>query len=261
MNKYEEFDGEEHIYDWPSSSPQDFRRKENALVAVRLMMNAALTAPSGCGISHLEGHIVYGQAKMEKIARKIEELAYKNARWEESFKYEAVMVRESDVVLFLGTTQALENPHDLECGLCGGTDDCSFFYERRKCKEGLVDVTERKEEQMVDGPLCVFCVQDLGYGVGSALWMANTLMVDTRPLISVGMAGRKLGYCPDSPIVVGLPVAALAKNPYVDVNPDYHLVNMEKVLKSTRIRYMAARTLGGVYFDHRKRIPKRKKEE
>ena len=56
---------------------------------------------------------------------------------------------------------------------------------------------------------------------------------------------------------VGVPVAAKAKNPYVDVNVDYHLINMDKVLDNTRKIYQTARIIRG--FDYRKWIPKPKK--
>jgi hypothetical protein len=58
-------------------------------------------------------------------------------------------------------------------------------------------------------------------------------------------------------MVVGVPVAAKAKNPYVDVNVDYHLINMDKVLDSARKMYSTGRIIRG--FDYRKWIPKAKK--
>jgi len=169
------------------------------------------------------------------------------------------MVRESDVLVFLGDTRAIETPLDAGCGLCGGGMDCSYFYEKREHRNGLVDVTDRASERAVDGPLCTARVVDLGYAIGSALWMAATLMVDARPFASVGIAGRKLGYCPNSGIVVGIPCATLSKNPYVDVNTDYHLINMAKVLDHTRKIYIITRIIRN--FDHRKWIPKRKAEK
>ena len=110
---------------------------------------------------------------------------------------------------------------------------------------------------MIDGPLCTARVNDLGYAVGSALWTAHTLMVDARPFASLGMAGMKMGFCPNSGMVVGVPVAAKAKNPYVDVNVDYHLINMDKVLDNTRKIYQTTRIIRG--FDYRKWIPKPEK--
>ena len=253
------FRGEEHINEWTPWSPQDIRRKRCTLEAARLMVNAALTAPFAGGVPQVEAHLVYGQEEVEKVARQIEALAHTKKVWKERFLYEAVMVRESDVLVFLGDTRAIETPLDAGCGLCGGGMDCSYFYEKREHRNGLVDVTDRASERAVDGPLCTARVVDLGYAIGSALWMAATLMVDARPFASVGIAGRKLGYCPNSGIVVGIPCATLSKNPYVDVNTDYHLINMAKVLDHTRKIYIITRIIRN--FDHRKWIPKRKAEK
>jgi hypothetical protein len=110
---------------------------------------------------------------------------------------------------------------------------------------------------MVNGPLCTARVDDLGFAVGSALWTANTLLVDARAFASVGIAGRKMGYCRNSGMVVGVLVAAKAKNPYVDINVDYHLINMDKALDNMRKIYQTARILRS--FDYRKWIPKPQK--
>jgi hypothetical protein len=79
--------------------------------------------------------------------------------------------------------------------------------------------------------------------------------------MSVGLAGQKLGYCPKSAIVVGIPMATLSKNPYQDINIDYHLVNMEKMLDNTRKNFVCNRqTASGINFDYRTQSPKRKEE-
>ncbi len=262
MKKYVEdlnFSGEEYISEWTSWSPQDIRRKKCALEAARLMMDSALTAPFAGGVPSIEGHIVYGQEEIEAIARKVEEIAHTQESWKEAFLYEAVMVRDSDVILFIGNTRCHETPLDAGCGMCGGTLDCGYFYEKKTTRSGLVDITDRSSKKMIDGPLCSARVGDLGYAVGSALWTAHTLMVDARPFASIGMAGQKLGYCPKSGMVVGVPMATKSKNPYVDVNVDYHLINMEKVLDNARKIYQTARIIRG--FDYRKWIPKPQKSE
>jgi len=262
MRKYVEdldFHGEEHISEWTPWSPQDIRRKKGVLEAARLMANSALTAPVAGGVPQTEVHLVYGQEELEAIARKVEEIAHTNSSWEEPFLYEAVMVRDSDVVIFIGNTRCHETPLDAGCGMCGGGLDCSYFYEKKTHRYGLVDITDRSSARMIDGPLCTARVDDMGYAVGSALWTAHTLMVDSRAFASVGMAGQKMGYCAKSGMVVGVLVAAKAKNPYVDVNVDYHLINMDKVLDNTRKIYQTARIIRG--FDYRKWIPKPPKTE
>ncbi|MEN8244219.1 MAG: hypothetical protein ABFS43_04900, partial [Thermodesulfobacteriota bacterium] len=71
MKKYVEdldFQGEEHISDWTSWSPQDIRRKKGVLDAARMMVNAALTAPLAGGVPSIEAELVYGQKEIEAFA-------------------------------------------------------------------------------------------------------------------------------------------------------------------------------------------------
>ncbi|MFZ5590312.1 MAG: DUF2148 domain-containing protein [Bacillota bacterium] len=254
MSDISDFSGREYLYEYPPHSPQDLRRRQGTLAAARLMVNAALTAPCAGGVSQMEAEIVYGPERQEDIARKMEELSIQNRAWGDRFKYEAVMVRESDVVIFLGNRLAGEFALDAGCGMCGGRPDCSYFYEKHPHVCGIVDATDRRSSTPIKGPLCTARVSDLGFAVGSALYMANRLLVDARPFFSVGLAGQKLGYCRHSFIVVGILAATLSKNPYVDINPDYHLINMGKVLENTRKQYITPRTV--TTFDYRKWIPR-----
>ena len=262
MERFDQLRGEEYINDWPKHSAQDLRRREATIQAARLCLNAALTAPVAGGVPQVEAHLVYGQEELEKTARKMEELAYENERLKRRFLNEAVMVRESDVILFLGDYRAAETPLDANCGLCGGQAGCSFVYTRRSSKDGLIDITDRRSETPIKGPLCACRINDLGYAWGSAVWMAQTLLIDARPFMSVGQAGSKLGYCPNSPLVVGVPMSTTAKNPYVDINIDYHLVNMEKMVDNTRKNFVVNRqTASGINFDYRTQYPRRKETE
>ena len=262
MEKYDQQRGEEYINEWPRHSPQDLRRREATIIAAKLALNAAMTAPVAGGVPQIDGQLVYGQEELEKVARKMEELAYTNERWKSRFLNEAVMVRESDVILFLGDYRAHETPLDAMCGLCGGAAGCAFFYERRKTKEGLVDITDRSSQTPIKGPLCSARVSDLGYVMASAVWMTQTLLVDARPFFSVGLAGQKIGYCRNSSIVVGIPMASISKNPYQDIPIDYHLINMDKMVDNTRKNFVVNRQTGsGINFDYRTQTPKPGKEE
>ncbi len=257
MEKYDQQRGEEYINDWPQYSAQDLRRREGTILAARLCLNAALTAPIAGGVPQVEAQLVYGQEELEKVARKMEDLAHTNKNWKKRFLNEAVMVRESDVILFLGNYRAHETPLDAMCGFCGGAEGCAFLYKRRETKDGLVDVTDRKSETPIKGPLCGARVDDLGFVMGSAIWMAQTLLVDARPFMSVGLAGQKIGYCRKSAIVIGIPMATLSKNPYQDITIDYHLINMEKMLDNTRKNFVINRQTGsGIHFDYRTQSPK-----
>lgn len=237
--------------EWPPYAPPDQARRESALQAAKLMMNAAFTAPVAGGVPQLEGEIVYGYEEQEALARKMEELGNEREQplWRNMFKTEAVMVRESDAILFIGNYRNAQSPFDAGCGLCAGRADCSFVYENRPVEAGQIDYTARKPTngRLVDGPLCSMHVDDQGYAVAGALWIATRLCVDARPLMSVGVAGQKLGYCPNSAMVVGIPIACLSKNSFVDVNPHYHVINMAKVVDNVRKHFIILRQFSPNY--------------
>lgn len=235
--------------DWPPHCPIDQNRRECVLQAAKLMANAAQTAPNAGGVTQVEATIVYGMEEQDQLARKMEEIAWEveDSKISRYFKYEAVMVRESDCVLLLGDFRAKDTPMDAECGFCSGTGDCSFVYERRPQINGIIDHTKRDFKTLIDGPLCGVRVHDFGYGVGSALYLANRLFIDARAFWTVGVAGQRLGYNPDSAIQVGVLMAALAKNPYVDVNTDYHVANLHRIIDANRRLYALYRQTGGDY--------------
>jgi len=123
---------------------------------------------------------------------------------------------------------------DASCGLCGGEPNCQFFYDRVEHCNGVVDTTDRRRNTPIKGPLCMIRANDLGFAVGSALWIASTNFVDAKPCYSVGLAGINLGYCKNSEIVIGILLAVAAKNPYADIPPEYHLTNMSNMIDSIR---------------------------
>jgi uncharacterized ferredoxin-like protein len=225
-----------HVNEWPLYSPSDQNKKENVLLVARLMVNAAMTAPFTGGVQDCEAEIAHGQTELEKIAREMERLAHQEApkKLKKPFLYEAAMIRESDAVVFMGNFRARNTPMDAGCGLCGGEPDCSFFYERVSHLNGVVDPTDRKRSTAINGPLCMLRAHDLGYAVGSALWIASSHFVDAKPCYSVGLAGRNLDFCMNSEVVVGILIAAAAKNPYADIPPEYHLTNMTNMVDGLR---------------------------
>jgi len=198
------------------------------------MMNAALTAPNVGGLPMTEGEIVYGEEEQEAIARKTEELAFEKEAWKHVFLYEAVMARQADALLLLGNTRAYSSPWDGECGLCAGRPDCSFVYEHRNQNAGIIDVTDRRCDTLIQGPLCALYAHQLGYNVGSALMVAVNLYIDARPFISIGLAAQKLGYCRNSALVIGIVISAKAKCEPSDPALDYHLVNLDSAIDAIR---------------------------
>jgi len=246
------------IRDWPPYSPTDQQRRENTVMAAKLMMNGALTAPHVGGIAMTEGEIVYGEEEQEQIARKMEELAYETEPQRHVFLYEAVMARRVDAILLLGNTRAYSDPWDGECGLCAGRPDCSFVYENRKQSTGIIDTTDRRSETMVKGPLCAVYAHQLGYNVGSALMVATHLYVDARPFITMGMAAQKLGYCRNSALVIGIGIATRSKCEPSDPALDYHLINLDRAMDVIRgnVNQLGVRPATGI--DHRLGDPSKK---
>ncbi|MBI5444078.1 MAG: hypothetical protein HY900_23070 [Deltaproteobacteria bacterium] len=255
-----------HTNEFPWHAPSDANRRENAVAAAKLMMNAAHTAPCAGGVDHVECELLWGEAEQEALAEKMEELSHLPGyeRLQERYQTEAVMVREADCVLLIGDFRARNSPFDADCGLCGGPKGCSYVYSRRRAAMGQIDHTDKSlAKTPIDGPLCQLHIHDLGYNVGSALWAARSLMVDARPFMTVGVAASRLGYCGKSALVVGVCVAASAKNPFVDTHAKYAHMNMRRVVDSARRHYIITRQFG---LDYRlnpggKSLPPRDREE
>jgi uncharacterized ferredoxin-like protein len=225
-----------------------------------MMANAAMTAPKAGGVDQIECAIVSGQEEQDEIARKVEELADLNPKtkmWRHVCRSEAIMARDADCILFIGNYRAGDSPLDANCGICSGQEGCSRMYKEKSSRYGQIDTFEGKAERsrpMIDGPLCSFWVGDLGYAVGSALVIARRLLVDSRPMMTVGVAGQRLRYCQRSEIVVALPVATLQKNPFLDIVPDYPFLTLEKAVSQLRKNYVTARQVH--WYSYRKWYPK-----
>lgn len=236
--------------EFPWFSPSDQIRRNHVVQAAKLMMNAAYTAPCTGGVDHNEAELVWGEEEQGEIAEKMEELSYLSAkkRTAELYRTEAVMVREADCILLLGDIRGRNTPFDANCGYCSGPQGCAFVYSRRRTAAGQIDHSDKSlSKTLIDGPLCQVHVQNLGYSAASALWMARTLLVDARPFMTVGVAAKKLGYCRSSELVVGILVAATAKNPFIDVHYDYWVVNMGRMVDSVRKNYIITRQFAPDY--------------
>ena len=216
--------------------------EEYVINVARYAANAALTAPKSGGVDQIECELLYGD-DLEKVAKKMEEISCDlKGHMKRVFKTEAVMVRESAAALIIGNYRAADTPFDVGCGICGGTSDCTFVYERRPTIAGQIDLSEihprEKEKLPFYGPFCCVRTLDLGFAVGSALLITQRMLVDAAPMYSVGLAAHKLGYCPNSWIMVGILISARQKNPYVDILPDYHLHSIDKMIYDLRKIYI-----------------------
>ncbi len=255
-----------HNNEFPWYAPSDQNRRNNSIEAAKLMINAAFTAPVTGGVDHNECELVWGENEQDDIARKMEELSHslKNEKVRDLFQVEAVMTREADCILLIGDTRSRNTPFDVDCGWCGGTQGCKFTYSRRRTSMGQIESTDSSlSETLIDGPLCQMHVSNLGYSVGSALWMARNLLVDARPFMTIGAAACKLGYCRNSAFVVGIPIASTSKNPFIDTNFNYTTLNMRRVVDSARKNYIITRQMSRDYrFNPSKKIdPNANKKE
>jgi uncharacterized ferredoxin-like protein len=217
---------------------------QNAVImAGRLMLAAATTAPQHGGVGVMDGCLVYGEEEIEDIAFRLEELSFTKKQWDESFRREANMVRESQAVLFLGCFRSYD-PFGTACGRCLG--DQGEPKDGTKCTK--FRNTPKLADAPIPGPVCTYRISDLGYCVGSALWIAARLFIDTRPKFPVGLAGMKLGYLPRCKFIVGLPLSITSKSPFDDVlvNPDYTLQHLKDRLERIWPIFRSVQgTLGG----------------
>lgn len=158
----------------------------------RLMLIAARTAPKGRGRDNLYTAILTGE-EVQKLAAKMIEMGMQNQQ--EFFIRDAGNLAHASVVVLLGTrvsTAGLSH-----CGFCGH-ENCAG------------------KESFPDAP-CAFNTIDLGIAVGSAVAVAATHHADNRIMFSIGKAALSLGFMPaDTQIALGIPLSALAKNPFFD---------------------------------------------
>jgi len=115
---------------------------------------------------------------------------------------------------------------------------------------------------MVNGPVCAVYAHNLGYAVGAAMITAVRLLVDARPIMSIGLAARDLGYCKNSELVIAVPVAAHAKFEFGEIAGEYHLVNKERGIDAInkQVSQCGLRPAGGAMgIDYRIINPERKK--
>ena len=175
----------------------DFKEDAVKLVAF-LMAESAKTAPKAKGEDSVEIVLVHGE-DIKRITDKMKELAKEYN--DENFLRDARSVEKSQAILLMGVKGG--KSLGLDCGACG-FKSCKEFQE-----------AERKEGKDFKGANCVFKILDLGIALGSAVKLASIMGVDTRIMYRVGTAARKLKLI-DADVVMGIPIAALSKNPFFD---------------------------------------------
>ncbi|MDD5423618.1 MAG: DUF2148 domain-containing protein [Candidatus Omnitrophota bacterium] len=166
--------------------------ERSAVVGVsQLMAVAARTAPKTRGIDNIEIIVIDDAASVEKLTKKMKELAKSNSR--PSMERDANAIAGSPAVVIIGVKS---NPAGLNCGFCGYTT----------CDE------------LKKGPgVCSYNSIDLGISISSAVSVAGKLHVDNRVMYSIGKAALALELLSkDVKQALGLPLSVTGKNPFFD---------------------------------------------
>lgn len=173
---------------------QEEIRDEQLLAVARQMMNAARTAPKGCGIDNLAISMVTGD-DIVTLSNRLKELAVSLDR--AFFARDGENLLRASAVVLIGTRNV---PLGLNCGLCG------------------FDTCAAKRAGAPQAP-CAFNMHDLGIAIGSATSVAADSRVDNRVMYSVGVATQSLGWMDDCHAIFAIPLSANGKNPFFDRKP------------------------------------------
>lgn len=182
----------------------DEAEKDGILTAAKLMAVSARTAPKGRGLDSIKTLILHEREELEKLATAMEEVSREDSERLDFFQRNANEVRQSTAVLLIGVTgepKRLDSP--LNCGACG--IDCPGMAK-----------TKKRDQGMMRGPMCHMQSIDLGIALGSAVKTASELNIDNRMMYSIGAASRRIKLM-DADFVVGIPLAAMGKNPYFPI--------------------------------------------
>ena len=154
-------------------------RQERVALATQAMMTAARTAPKSRGIDIIEIITVTNPEKEQLV----------NTMLEMGLNRDGENTRIAEAVVIIGTPKS---PLALNCGYCG-CDTCEQNKGKSPCEMNSVD---------------------LGIAIGSACAMAVDCRVDTRVMLSVGRAAKKMGLLPTRNEVYGIVVSCSSKSPF-----------------------------------------------
>lgn len=166
-------------------------REEAVRQAATAIMAAARTAPKGKGIDVIEIATVSGD-DLKLIAEEMRKIYEENG-----FKFflrDADNIEIADAVVFIGTN---EQAMGLNCGHCGFAE-CA---------------------QRPAGVPCAINSIDVGIALGSACSKAADMRIDTRVMMSAGLAAQRLKILGDSKQVLALLLSISSKNPFFDRKP------------------------------------------
>lgn len=154
--------------------------KDAVLNVAKLMVASAITAPKAKGIDNVVASIIIDKKELEKLAKKMEELADKYGSF---FKRDAENIRKSHAVVLIG------------------------------CK--VVDIGVKKPEEYRYDVNLVLSLLNLGIAVGSAVKTASIHNIDNRIMFTAGVAAQHLKLL-DADIVIAIPLSVYGKSIYFD---------------------------------------------
>ncbi|WFO76325.1 ferredoxin [Desulfurococcaceae archaeon MEX13E-LK6-19] len=144
------------------------------------MVVSAITAPKAKGIDNIVVAIIHEKDELEKLAKKMEELA---ESYGEFFRRDADNIRRSQAVVLIG------------------------------CK--IIDIGVKKPNEYKYDVNLVLSLINLGIAIGSAVKTASIHNVDNRIMYTVGVAAKNLRLI-DADVIIGIPLSATSKNIYFD---------------------------------------------
>ena len=166
--------------------------KNHLLRTAEAMAAAARTAPKTKGMDYVES-LILTEEELEALALVMEEMAAEGGP--AILKRDAACVRKSGAVLLLGIGYH-QRGIDAWCNYCG-LGGCEACAERKAA--------------------CAFDPIDLGIALGSAVSVAADARVDTRIMMSVGIAAKRMKLLPEgTEIVYGIPISISGKSPFFD---------------------------------------------
>ena len=160
--------------------------KEEIEIVANLMELSANSSPKAKE-DDLEILLV-DEAEREMIVEEMFQLADKLN--DESYSEKGEYIEKSESLMFIGL-----NEHEslgIDCRACG--------FESCEDMEN-----SDQEEDIFEGPNCIFKVIDLGLSLGYALNTADIHNIDSRLMIRAGMAAKSLGLM-SSRICFGIPI-------------------------------------------------------
>jgi len=174
-------------------------------VIAAMMAAASRTAPKANGIDSVDVAVVNGQ-DLELLAAEMENLSKQKPAPYPSrpFHINGNKLRKAGAVILIGVTGNRDDTErPLNCGACGFKSCANLKKAGRRQGGDFV------------GPTCIMKALDLGIAIGSAVKTAGEFHIDNRIMYTAGAAAKKLGLL-RSDVIMGIPLAIAAKNPFFD---------------------------------------------